>query len=310
MLETLKHGEGRRMPMSANVPAAPAPGADCVVEWEIGAEVPYVEVGGPNKKVELSPSLMMHPAQSSQPPHVKSEPPIPGVKAKIVQLTPAQPMSVAFETWPASNSNAAISSEVVAFHQPANPASLEYAKLLDAMLMANPTGAPRVVLALGLRSSVGVSTVLANLAVIAAQMKKLRVVVLDVNHDAGLVRRLGCGASHGLGDVLKGAVALEQGLTRTLLPTLHALSAGKSADALTDSAIRWLIACLRNRYDLILIDGPNLNAANEITLLIPHADDVYLVLPQGEAPTLGKTAAQTVARAGGRLSGLIHTHFE
>ena len=51
-------------------------------------------------------------------------------------------------------------------------------------------------------------------------------------------------------------------------------------------------------------------AATEITLLIPHADDVYLVLPQGEAPTLGKSAAQTVARAGGRLSGLIHTHFE
>ena len=58
MLETFKHGEGRRSPLTVGKPAGEAPVQDCVVDWEIGAEVPYVEVGGADKKIELSPGLM------------------------------------------------------------------------------------------------------------------------------------------------------------------------------------------------------------------------------------------------------------
>ena len=87
MLETLKFGEGRRTPLATSSPAAPMPGAaDCVVEWEIGEEVPFVEVGGPNKKVELSPGLMRHPPQPAQPPHLIVETSIEAPKAKGVQF--------------------------------------------------------------------------------------------------------------------------------------------------------------------------------------------------------------------------------
>ena len=70
MLETFKLGEGRRSPLALSKPADAAPAQDCVVDWEIGAEVPFVEVGGPNKKIELSPGLLQHPAQvTPQPLH-------------------------------------------------------------------------------------------------------------------------------------------------------------------------------------------------------------------------------------------------
>jgi len=67
MLETLKAGEGRRALLAISKPADGAPVQDCVADWEIGAEVPFVEVGGPGKKVELSPGLMKHPALAAPP---------------------------------------------------------------------------------------------------------------------------------------------------------------------------------------------------------------------------------------------------
>src|SRR6266542_6235307 len=96
MLETLKQGEGRRVLPLLEKPSAEAAVQDCVVDWEIGAEVPFVEVGGPNKKLELSPGLLAHPAQAApQPPHHAVE---GNVKPKTVQLTQAQPMTVAYES--------------------------------------------------------------------------------------------------------------------------------------------------------------------------------------------------------------------
>ncbi len=64
MLETLKLGENRRVPAELSNPEA-APVLDCVTDWEIAEEVPYIEVGGPNKKVELSPGLVKHPPQAA-----------------------------------------------------------------------------------------------------------------------------------------------------------------------------------------------------------------------------------------------------
>ncbi len=65
MLETFKLGEGRRAPLAISKPPDAMPVQDCVVDWEIGAEVPYVEVGGPGKKVELSPGA--HEASRRKP---------------------------------------------------------------------------------------------------------------------------------------------------------------------------------------------------------------------------------------------------
>src|SRR5439155_25880559 len=99
MLDTLKLGEGRRGPLPVAKPGDAAPAQDCVVDWEISEEVPFVEVGGPNKKVELSPGLMMkHPPQAlPQAPHLPLEP----SKPQAFKLTETKPMTAAFEAWPA-----------------------------------------------------------------------------------------------------------------------------------------------------------------------------------------------------------------
>jgi Mrp family chromosome partitioning ATPase len=166
--------------------------------------------------------------------------------------------------------------------------------------------AANVLLLLGMKPHVGTSTVLLNLGVTAAH-QDLRVMVVDANpQHASLARRLGHGVAKGLVEVLDGTLALDQAVVKTGIGSLHLLPAGAPSQCrLTSEAMSWLIAWLRERYDMILIDGPTIVDA---AVLVPHTDGIYLVLPQGEA--LANSAAPSVSRMGGRLCGLIHTHFD
>src|SRR5271166_320325 len=115
-LDTLRHGETQR----AARPAPPVPPGDssppeeCVVDWTLQEEVPYIEVGGPSRQVEVSPLLVKHPPQPKvQPPH-----PLLGKglavpkSAPVVNLTEARPMAVAFEAWPGPAALASVAPEV------------------------------------------------------------------------------------------------------------------------------------------------------------------------------------------------------
>jgi Mrp family chromosome partitioning ATPase len=306
MLETMKLGDGRRSTLAISKPVDGAPVQDCVVDWEIGEEVPFVEVGGPNKKIELSPGLLKHPAQTTpQAPHLPIETAV-APKAKTVNLTEPRPMTAVFAPWPAPAPMPTVSPEIIAYHQPDHATSKEYAALLSMMRRGLKVDDANVLLLLGARAHVGTTTVLLNLAVTAAH-EEARVIVVDANPArASLAQCLGQSASGGLAEVLDGSLALEKAVLKTGIGSLHLLPAGASAKgALTNKAMSWLAMWLRERYDLIFIDGPTIeDAASHV----PQADGIYLVLPQGES--LPKGVAEAVNRMGGRLCGLIHTHFE
>jgi hypothetical protein len=125
MLETMKLGEARRTPLAIGKPVDDPPVQDCVVDWEIGEEVPYVEVGGPNKKVELSPGLLKHPAQAApQPPHMPIEPAPAATKLNAVNLTEVKPMTAVYAPWPGPTPPPlSVSAEVIAYHQPDHASS-------------------------------------------------------------------------------------------------------------------------------------------------------------------------------------------
>jgi Mrp family chromosome partitioning ATPase len=304
MLETMKHSEGRRTPLPISNPVEGATVQDCVVDWEIGEEVPYVEVGGPSKKVELSPGLLKHPAQAAlQPPHVPIE---TVAAAKTVNLTEPRPMTAVFAPWPSAMPMPTVSPEIIAYHQPDHTTSKEYAALLTVIRRGLSVDGANVLLLLGARAHVGTTTVLLNLAVTAA-IQDARVIVVDANPSrTSVAQRLGQCATAGLAEVLDGSLALEQAVVKTGIASLHLLPAGASIKgALTNKAMSWLATWLRERYDLIFIDGP---AIEDAAAHVPQADGIYLVLPQGES--LPKGVAQAVGRMGGRLCGLIHTHFE
>jgi Mrp family chromosome partitioning ATPase len=309
MLETLKLGDTRRAPVAVSKPAEETPPVqDCVTDWEIAEEVPFVEVGGPNKKVELSPGLSKHPPQAApQPPHAMTEPVVAAAKPSVVYLTPVKPMTAAYAPWPTQTpALAKISAEVIAFHHPDHPASKEHAALLQTLRANLKTGAGAI-LFVGAKPHVGSGTVLLNLAVLASQAEKLRVVLIDAGaQKPDLAHRLGHSAPITFLDVIDGAAALEQAIVKTNLTGLHVLPVGANVPPSAE-AMSWLHAWLKTRYDLILIDGPCADDAS-MSAYVPNADGIYLVLPRGTQPPDG--IAQTLHRMGSRLCGLIHTHFE
>ena len=279
------------------------------MDWTLQEEVPFVEVGGPGKTIECSPLLVKHPPQTKvQPPHPSIGKGLAGAKATpAVQLSEPEPMTVALEAWPRPATPAGIVPEIIAHHQPTHPVSQQYGALFERMV---PEGAaPRVLMLCGLRPHVGATTVLLNLAVTAAQPRR-RVAVVDMNWtDPALAARLGHAAMGGLHDVIAGDLAIGQALVATAVPELHLLPGGKGGP-LADEAAAWLVAWLRERFDVILIDGPCVEPAAALSGLVAHVDDVYVVLPQDEAEAATRGIAASIARLGGRLRGLIHTAFD
>lgn len=354
MLETLRHTDGQRA-----ASAAPAAG-DCVVDWSVpqAPEVPFIEVGGP-KKIDGSAEVLAVKHPRLQPPHLAAAPtaearaalpaaaslpaavPAPGganssspgahfaaAQPKVVEMAAAQPMSVAFEAWPGQRKPRLVAPEIIAYHHSDHPISRQYLALVDQMTPSLRDGGGVILLA-GIRGLVGTTTVLLNLGVAAARERRKRVVLCEANAaKAGLASRLGLEAAAGVAEVLCGAAALEKVVLEAPLPGLFILPAHgetqRSAAALcTPEAARWLVAWLRDRFDLVLIDGPNLDSASAHTheagnrghalalaSLAPLADDLYLVAPQSEKHLLHPGLAQSIARMGGRLRGLIHTQFE
>ncbi|MFO0969056.1 MAG: cellulose synthase operon protein YhjQ/BcsQ [Gemmataceae bacterium] len=316
MLQTLKNGDQTR--------TAAQPAQEVVVDWSMPepAEVPFIEVGGP-RKMDASPQVLAAPQPAQprlQPPHAPTEKALastaPVAAARAVEVTPARPMSVAFEAWPTPRKlGRTVAGEVIAYHQPDHPISRQYALLLEQMTQTLRDGRGVLLLA-GIRSLVGTTTVLLNLAVACARQKQQRVVVWEAAPaKTAMSVRLGVEAGAGVAEVLCGAAALEKAILEGPAPGLFLLPAQGDdqrgvATLCSPEAARWLLSWLRDRFDLVLIDGPNLDNSLALGVLAPLADELYLVAPQTEKHLLHPGLAQTIARLGGRLRGLVHTQFE
>ena len=314
MLEMLKKSDGSRpAPLS---PSAKAPSAaDCVPEWAVSeTQAPFIEVGGPNKAVEGSADVMAvtHPAQPKQPPH----PPLGKALAQssiLAQLTQATPLVVAFEPWTGLTAGSTgLTPDVIAYHQPGHQVSKQYAELWTTMIAGLPGGS-HVLLLAGVRPHVGATTVLVNLAVTSALQTKRRTAIIDAQmRQPGLAGRLGIKPETGLLDVIAGQAALEQTVVKTLVPSLHALPMAqpRSDVALTTEAAGWLLGRMRERFEVILIDGPSVVETAALCALAPCCDAMFLVAPQGETKSLPREALLTISRVGGKLRGMLHTHID
>src|SRR5205807_1423322 len=99
--------------------------------------------------------------------------------------------------------------------------------LLEAMRGVLRTDESSVLLLVGVKPNVGVSTLLLNLAVCAAMLHKLRVVLVDANlQQPDLAKRLGHTGASGLMEVIEGTLALDNAIIKTGIESLHVMSAG------------------------------------------------------------------------------------
>lgn len=144
----------------------------------------------------------------------------------------------------------------------------------------------------------GGKTTVASLFAAAAALPDERVLLVDGDLlRSSVAARIGVPASPGLAELLRGDGSLEQSLYSdtivglSVLPTLPADDAGD----LVARRFGELLADLRERYDLIVIDAPPLEGNDLARQLATVADAVLLVIPAG-APLAQITAAAAVLR--------------
>jgi Mrp family chromosome partitioning ATPase len=306
MLEALKQGKGQRgNPAPPPIPEEPLRNEIQVAvhsEEPLQEEFPFIEVGGgPGKKFEASATVLATPVPSSM--LEKKAPPTPkNLGPMVPTLSQPRPMTVAFEPWPAKV-NPCLATEIISFHQPEHPVSKQYDSLFEKV-----TEGCRVLLFAGDKGA-GTTTVLLNLAFSGCMRFQKRLVVVDCNFGRpALAERLGVPPSPGWAEFLAGSVALEKALQATAHPLLSCVAAKEKSEDVPAEVLRWVIGWLRDRCDLVLVDGPLLEQGQHMAAVSGVGDGTYLVLPQNTGPD--PNAIQKITRLGIRVRGLIHTQFE
>jgi Mrp family chromosome partitioning ATPase len=274
ILQALKNPDGR----CGNVNGAPhalhhpAPTEMEAASQESSATVPFIEVG-PQRSMEGSPEVLsvqtpfVGPRLVAQPPEAKeerSEQLLPGIRGPR------------------------FGAELITYHRPEHAVSQQYNRLIQPLLAPAVEGQRRVLLFSAARPGCGTSTVLLNLAITAARHGRKRVVVVDGNlRRPALAERLGLGDVPGLRDVLTGSVLLERALHETDQTNLFAMPAGKSQSTqgirYLAEPVRSLLRQLRQRFDLVLVDGPRWDGQPDVVLLASACDAIYLVVSEKEA---------------------------
>ncbi|MBM4071894.1 MAG: CpsD/CapB family tyrosine-protein kinase [Planctomycetes bacterium] len=318
--ESPRNGHDKPVAATPASPSAAAPTSALLAEQSVreveatpdDEEYAYIEVGAPNKKIDGSPAVLAAPVPRKSVPIANVEPPqVTQNAATSRDLT----LAVDFEPWsPPLPAHGLPGTEIICYHQPEHPASKQYVALLEQMLTSLPREKPPVVLMAGLASQSGTSTVLLNLAFTACLKHKLRVAIVDANlRQPVLADRLSITASVGMNDVLTGAAALDGGLGKTLYPLLHILPGkmtANPAEILAADALRWLGLRLRDRFDLILMDGPHLGDYPELPALLAACDGMFLVMKHDAVDAADKPRlAKILSRLGSSLKGLIHARL-
>jgi capsular exopolysaccharide synthesis family protein len=140
----------------------------------------------------------------------------------------------------------------------------------------------RVVTFVGYNQGAGKSSAVEGVAR-AAALSGRSVLVVDGDLRAGtLTQRLGAGGGPGLSDVLQNRIAVEEALVEVeegvmLLPASPARGANP-ASLLAGSRTPRVMASLRNRFDLIVVDSPPLAGLADGLVLGAVSDAVVLVV--------------------------------
>ncbi|MGL4549968.1 MAG: CpsD/CapB family tyrosine-protein kinase, partial [Gemmataceae bacterium] len=202
--------------------------------------------------------------------------------------------------------------EIVTYHTPDQPASTRYAELLASIREAAAVKAVvdhLVLLFAPVRPEVGSTTVLLNVAVVAARQGR-RTLVVDANlKRPAVAARLGLTPSPGLMEVLAADCSIDEATRPTDQDGLFALTAGQSGPLLADvRTLHDLLATLRERFDFVLIDGPRWDGRGTTTAIASGCDAVFLVTPVSEADTPpASDLARQLPQQGVRLAGAILT---
>jgi protein-tyrosine kinase len=148
-------------------------------------------------------------------------------------------------------------------------------------------------------SNEGKSLTAVNLALVMAQEYNHTVLLVDADlRKPSLHTYLGLEPSQGLSDCLTNGIDLSQTLTKSGIPRLTLLSAGKKtnkpAELLSSNKMKALVNELKYRYPdrYIIIDTPPTMLFSETHVISSYVDGVLFIVKEGVASSSVRAALQ------------------
>jgi capsular exopolysaccharide synthesis family protein len=156
----------------------------------------------------------------------------------------------------------------------------------------------------------GKSTLAANLAVSVAQTGK-KVILIDADFRRPQQHQFFAVANRvGFASVLDGSAEITEALQETAVPGLSLIPSGpipaNPAELLTSHRLTEVLDVLKERCDLVLIDGPPLLAVSDPSVIAPRVDAVVLALRLGnKSRPSAERAKEILFSLGAHVLGVV-----
>jgi protein-tyrosine kinase len=234
--------------------------------------------------------------------------------AEVLGSILGQPLGDAprpFTITSAAISPESIGPEVVVLHQPCSPISEKYRSVRTRLLTANANGAMRLLGVTSAAPKEGKTTSVANLGFGLAELRHLRVLMVDLDlRMRGLSALMGAAEEPGICEVLRGERSLAEVCRPAVRTNLYLLTAGdpqgaSPSELLAGPAAIDLFRQIQERFQYTLIDTPAAAVA-DIGLIAPLCQAVMMVIRMNSTPeTLVRRSVQMLQANRVPIAGCI-----
>ncbi len=184
----------------------------------------------------------------------------------------------------------AVGPEVLAFHEPTSAIAEKYRSVRTRLLTANPGGSARVLAVTSTLPREGKTVTVANLGFSLAELRHLRVAMVDLDlRRGGLGALLQVGDRPGICEVLRGEKRLAEVCVPVVRENLFFVPAGdpredSPSDLLAGDRAAQTFREIRERFHYTLADTPPINAFADIGLIGPLCHSVLIVVRMNRTP--------------------------
>jgi capsular exopolysaccharide synthesis family protein len=202
-------------------------------------------------------------------------------------------------------------SPLVMYGAPHTPLAEAFRQLRTNVQFVDVDRERKVILVSSATAGEGRTTTVCNLGLAVAEAGA-RVLIVDADlRDPSVAQCLSIDGTRGLTDVLLNQITIERAI-QPIGPTLDVLPSGplppNPSELLGSNRMVKLLAMLRGRYDVILIDAAPLLPVTDAAVLAPRVDGVLVLVRHGKTVLRDLQAAKDALHAvSGRVLGSVMT---
>jgi len=183
-----------------------------------------------------------------------------------------------------------IDPRILAFHEPTSGIAEKYRSVRTRLVTNNPSGSTRIHAIISTLRQEGRTVTVANLGFSLAELKHLRVAMVDMDfRQQGLTRMLKADDRPGIAEVLRGEKRLAEVCIPVVRENLHFIPTGRldkasPSDLLASNQMAEVFREINERYHYALVDTPPLHACADVGLIGPLCHSLLIVIRMNHTP--------------------------